>query len=286
LHRQPNLKALFWISLWTDIHQEGAPVKTHSLAQWLLVYSILLCFANRPALAGEPAIVGPPACEGIVFVANGAGDLRGTSEGFAAAVAEAGLPWEVRTFKWSHVPPGTGFLDLKDRRNHRKQGEALAAEVLAQRTAHPGCKIILVGHSAGCAVVVEATSHLPPDSVDNMVLLAAAISSHYDLKPALTCVHCGIDVFYSRKDCYLWALQSVGPPDCIWACFGGRSGFQLRTDVAADPTFAGRLRQHPWHTDVSWTGHDGGHFGYDKKDYLRYYVFPALLRSEQGPMPK
>jgi len=76
-----------------------------------------------------------------------------------------------------HVPPGTGFLDLKDRWNHKKQGQALAAEVLAHRAAHPGCQIILVGHSAGCAVVVEATTHLPPGNVDHLVLFAAAVSS-------------------------------------------------------------------------------------------------------------
>jgi hypothetical protein len=276
----PLGKAPGWIWLRRDHQQQEAIVKHLPTTLSLLVFSTLLRFGSGSLYAEETPAPVPVSYDGVIFVANGAGDLRGTSEGFAAAIADAGLHWEVRTVRWAHTVAATGFLDLKDRKNHKTQGKALAAEVAAYRAANPGKMICLAGHSAGCSVVLAAAEALPPGSVDHIVMLAAAVSCQQDLKPALHCVTCAIDVFYSRKDCFLWSLQCFGPPQRFWTTFGGRSGFQPETAVVEDPAFVGKLRQHPWHPDVQWTGHDGGHFGYDQKDYLHYIVFPYLGHSE------
>ena len=69
----------------------------------------------------------------------------------------------------------------------------------AYRQAYPGRKVYLVGHSAGCAVVLAAAERLPTDSVDRLILLAPSVCVTYDLRPALRTVRCGIDVFYSDR---------------------------------------------------------------------------------------
>jgi pimeloyl-ACP methyl ester carboxylesterase len=222
----------------------------------------------------------PPARRpGILFVANGAGDLRGTSEGACAAVTAAGLPWEVKTVRWSIGPLSLGLLDLKSRHNHAIKGRLLAQEVACYRKAHPGHMICLVGHSAGCAVVLAAAEQLPPGCVDHVVLLSPAVSAHYDLRPALRTVRCGINVYCSRKDRFLLALQPIGASDRYWAWFAGLTGFTPVTSSEDDQNCCARLSHYFWGPDMAYTGHTGGHFGNTRPDFLRDYVFPLLLEK-------
>src|SRR5438874_1020652 len=130
-----------------------------------LVCLAALLGAVLPAVAQDPLplpkppppISVPPVpprggCKGFVFVSNGAGDLRGTSDGFRGAIAELGLCWHVETVLWSRCP-GPGLWDLVDHGNHKIKGEELARAVNIYRATHPGHAIQLVGHSSGAAVV-------------------------------------------------------------------------------------------------------------------------------------
>jgi pimeloyl-ACP methyl ester carboxylesterase len=114
----------------------------------------------------------PPASPsvGVVFVANGSGDFRTVSTNLCQAVADATAPLQVETFVWSRGY-GRYVLDHTDHANHLAQGRRLATQVAAYRQSCPGQRVYLVGHSAGCAVVLAAAEVLPPDGVDRIVLL-------------------------------------------------------------------------------------------------------------------
>lgn len=219
----------------------------------------------------EPAA--SPVCPGVVFVANGGGDLRGATEGFTAAVKDCELPWLVQTWYWS-VCPGPGLADLVNSYNHKLEGHMLASAVIAYKANHPHDTICLAGHSAGAAVVLAAAECLPPCSVDHIVLLEPSISAYYDLKPALACARCAVDLFYSRKDCFLPSIWVFGNCDHRWTKIMGMSG---SLQACNDEALCGKLRQHPWEPEVKWTGHTGGHFGCLHSEYLRAYVLPLLL---------
>jgi pimeloyl-ACP methyl ester carboxylesterase len=75
--------------------------------------------------------------------------------------------------------------------------------VLAWHEACRDRRISLLGHSAGCAVVLAAAEILPPDSVDRIILLAPSVCDAYDVRPTLRAARDGMDVFYSSRDCLI-----------------------------------------------------------------------------------
>jgi pimeloyl-ACP methyl ester carboxylesterase len=214
----------------------------------------------------------------VAFVANGSGDFRTVSAGLAQAVAEAAAPLEVETFVWSHGW-GRYATDHVCHANHLAQGLRLAAEVAAYRRAHPERRVSLVGHSAGCAVVLAAAELLPPDGVDRLVLLAPSVCVTYDLRPALRAARGGIDSFHSGEDRLILglAVDIVGTAEGGCREAAGRCGFTPVIACPADAALYGKLRQHPWAPVVAWSGHAGGHYGSNQPGFLRAYVLPLLV---------
>jgi pimeloyl-ACP methyl ester carboxylesterase len=216
-------------------------------------------------------------------VADGAGNTAGLSTALRDAVAAEQLPLCVETFEWSYGPYRY-LADEMDGGHAREAGCRLAARVAAYRQAYPGGKVCLVGHSAGSLVVLAAAENLPPAAVERIVLLAPAVSSGYDLRPALCTARQGIDVFYSERD---WAVLGlgvgiIGTTDRRWSAAAGRVGFKPVLTAPGDAALYTRLRQHPWDPCVAWTGNTGGHYGtYMEPSYLHAYVLPLLAR--EGP---
>src|SRR5205807_2637254 len=146
------------------------------------------------------------------------------------------------------------------------------------------------------AVVLAAAEALPPDSVDRIVLLAPAVSSAYDLRPALACARGGVDVFYSARD---WAflglgVELLGTADGCPGDAAGRVGFcpaaAGRPGAAAggagccaaaagpaDAALDARLRPPPWDPGRAWTGSRGGHSGCYQPVFPRPNVLPLLV---------
>ena len=227
---------------------------------------------SRTALPPAP----PP--QGVVFVANGSGDFRTVSTNLSRVVAETGTPLQVETAAWSHGY-GRYLADHVDHDNHRAEGGRLAAQVVAYRQTYPGRKVYLVGHSAGCAVVLCAAEGLPPGSVDRIILLAPSVCTRYDLRPALRTARGGIDAFTSEEDRVVLGLgiQIVGTADRCCRTAAGQYGFTPVIDCPADAALYQGLRQHPWDPVVAWSGHGGGHYGSNQAGYLRAYVLPLLV---------
>jgi pimeloyl-ACP methyl ester carboxylesterase len=221
----------------------------------------------------------------VVFTADGAGGFGTTSSALRQAVADEGMALCVETVPWSHGY-GRGFADQMDYGHARAEGTCLASQVLARRQSCPGGAIFLVGHSAGCAVVLAAAEALPPGSVDGIVLLAPSVSADYDLRPALRSVRRGIDVFCSERDLLFLGLGTslVGTADRHWAAAAGRVGFRPVVVTPEDLALYTKLRQHPWHPCLAWTGNIGSHYGCHFPRYLRAYVLPLLCPTEPGSL--
>lgn len=214
----------------------------------------------------------------LVWVLDGAGDLRGSSTALAQANLMAGTPLELCVFPWSH-----GYrrmlLDQTDMAHARVQGARLAAAILERQQREPGRRVVLAAHSAGCAVAVAAGDVLPPDSVDRILLLAPSVSTGYDLRPTLRAAREGVDVFCSKKDWVAlgFVVRVVGTTDNARSgTAAGRFGFQPKGDRSLDDAEANRLRQHFWSADVAWTGHTGGHHGMHAPAFVHAYLFPLM----------
>jgi pimeloyl-ACP methyl ester carboxylesterase len=217
---------------------------------------------------------------GVVFVANGSGDLRTASTKLSQVVAETSTPLQIETFVWSH-----GYLrflaDHLDHDNHLDQGRLLAEQVMEYRRACPDRRISLLGYSTGSAVVLAAAELLPKDSVDRIILLAPSVCASHDLRPALGTARDGIDVFYSNDDRIILGagMKILGTAEGGCRQAAGQSGFKPVIVCPGDAALYSKLRQHEWDPVVAWTGNDGGHYGSNQPDFLRVYVLPLLVRK-------
>ena len=205
----------------------------------------------------------------LLWVVDGAGDLRGCSNALSQTNILAGNPVELSVFAWSH-----GYrrllLDQVDTIHAKSQGARLAAKIQQRAKEEPGRRVVVVAHSAGCAVALAAGDCLPADSIDRMILLAPSVSTKYDLRSSLAAAREGIDVFCSKKDWVALGVctRLVGTTDQGRVPAAGRHGFRV-----AEPD---RLRQHFWSSELAWTGNTGGHYGTHSPAFLQVYVFPLI----------
>lgn len=219
----------------------------------------------------------------LVLVVDGAGGFEAASRHLRQTAAEEKLPLDVRAFHWSHGSYRV-LSDQTHAAHARREGCKLAALIVRCRQESPGQPIFLVGHSAGCAVILIAAESLPPNAVERIVLLAPAVSAKRDLRPALRCACQGVDVFTSTHD---WAWLGLGTllagtTDRRWTlAAAGRGGFQPPLTGAEDGVLYGKLRQYPWNPRLTWSGHNGGHYGAYQPGFLRVFVLPLL--SVPGP---
>ncbi len=223
----------------------------------------------------------------IVFVADGAGDYRLASTNIRKVCEEDKLPLDIETYVWSHGPHHV-VLDQMDGRHTREEGLRLAALVRQTQEACPDKSISLVGHSAGCFVVLTAAEDLPPGSVERIVLLNPSVPANYDLHRALKTCRAGMDVHCSTADrLYLGVVVGV-----LSACKGvfkpaaGLDGFEhVPGDGPEDGVQLASCRQFHWRPELIVTGNNGGHYGAYQHGYLRTYILPALL-GEPVPVKK
>jgi hypothetical protein len=214
---------------------------------------------------------------GEVYTLNGSGCLRSITDDLQRAVGEAGLPLHVVDFAWSN---GLGriFTDLRCQSHHQAKGEELAGLILAHRYSHPGGRIYLVCHSSGAAVVLAAVKCLPPGSVDRIIMLAAAVSSSYDLRRALACAREGMDCFYSPMDLTSCSLALFGTSDGYHKPSAGYLSFTPVADGSGDGAYQ-NLRQYGWSSTMMQAGNFGGHYGCTRLGFLRDYVVPLLAEG-------
>lgn len=254
------------------------PAVTYTLSRMTLVVCLLARLPLGGWLSGSARAEGPPVAPScVVYVADGAGNFQCSSKALRQAVAEDSIPLCVETVRWSHGHMRV-LADMVDEENARRHGQELANQIAQRRQSCPTDRITMVGHCAGCAVVLFAAECMPPGTVDRIILMAPSTYARYDLRPALRASREGIDSFFSNKDnvCLGFGIK-------IGACLGGkcnppagRVGFDLPADACNDLECYANLRQYPWTPSLSCTGHKGGHFGCYQPLFLRNFILPLM----------
>jgi hypothetical protein len=262
---------------WNRAPEDAMPsALDRGLACLLALLALGGCAAvPRTVVAQRPA----PAPRGLVVVVDGAGGGTTATDAVAAAIGAANAPLAVRRFDWTHGR-GRGLADMTDVPHAAAQGRRLAATIASHRAACPHLPISLVCHSAGSMVVLAAADVLPPDSVESIVLLAPAVSTDFDLRGAMRAARRGVDAFTSEHDRFWLGVGTniVGTADGKRGVdAAGRVGFAAPPLEPCEAALSGRLRQHPWHCSVAWTGNRGDHDGTLRSAYFRAYVLPVLL---------
>ena len=251
---------------------------------WCWPLAVLVWLPNCVVLnAIEPStVVAPPRLRrGVLFMVEGAGGFEAAVRSVIRTAAEVQLPIEVHRIRWTH-----GFCRVASDQMHSahllREGRKLADQILLCRHEAPDQPIFLMGHSAGCGVVLVAAENLPPNTVERIVLLAPAVSAKHDLRPALRSSCQGIDAFTSHRD---WACLGLGTllfgtTDRYWMSgAAGKIGFKPMLACPEDAVLYAKLRQYPWNPSLMWMGHNGGHYGSYQPAFLARFVLP-LLRTK------
>jgi pimeloyl-ACP methyl ester carboxylesterase len=243
---------------------------------------LILLLPSGPARPTRVALTfkapAPPARGGVVYVVDGVGGFNVFSTAVRWALPAAGVDCEVRGFAWSH---GFGhlFKDLQDRRHLLLKAGELAAEIRRLKEAQPDRPVYVVAKSGGTGLVLAAAERLPPQTLERIVLLSAAVSPTYDLRPALRATRRHIVSFYSPYDQLIlnWGTCQFGTADRVYGPSAGLRGFTVSPYLSAeDRALYDRLVQIRWHPTMLVQGNPGIHTGTSMPAFVAREVAPWL----------
>jgi hypothetical protein len=210
-----------------------------------------------PACAQQPEPVRP----GVIVVIGGVGGWDPLPRSAELVFPWAGVPHKVYDFVWTHGW-GQMFRDLQDTPHVVRKAGDLAAQILRFKDCHPDRPVYLLAKSGGAGLALLAAEQLPPNTLERIVLLSAAVSPDYDLRGALRATRCEIVSFYSHFDRLIlhWGTTHFGTIDRVYGPAAGMLGFRVPPDLN-DEEFAlyGRLIQVPWRPSMLLVGYAGMH---------------------------
>jgi pimeloyl-ACP methyl ester carboxylesterase len=245
-------------------------------ARGMIICCFLLARALPAPAGSEPASA--RIVPGVVIQVGGVGGIGFMSASTRYALPRAGLPHEIRDFVWTHGK-GHVFLDLQDTRHCLSKAQELADQIRKIKEDQPGRPVYLMAHSGGCALSLAAAEMLPDRTIERIILLSAAVSPTYDLRPALKATNYGIISFYSRKDHLIlgWGTKHFGTMDRYYGPSAGYVGFSVPTNLGPDDRLLyARLVQLPWYPKLILEGNSGGHNGSVMPGFLAKEVVPWL----------
>jgi hypothetical protein len=243
-------------------------------------FIVLALFGAVESFAPGPVVIAqqPPAEKGVVFVVGGVGgwDILGHASQWE--LPRIGIQHEIRDFAWTHGV-GQPFKDLQDRPHLLRKADELTEEIRKIKKHDPERAIYLIGKSGGAGLVLAATERLPPNTLDRIILLSAAVSPAYDLRPALRATWGEIVSFYSDNDQFVlgWGTTHFGTIDRIYGPSAGLHGFVQPEKLASeDRLLYRRLVQIPWTSSMIAEGYFGAHTGTSLPSFIGWEIAPWL----------
>jgi Serine aminopeptidase, S33 len=236
---------------------------------------LLLVFWQPTSVWSQP--VSAESSKGVVIVLGGVGGLDLLSSTAQSALRRAGVQHDVREFVWTHGK-GRPFTDLRDTVHLRRKAEELADLIRLLKAENPNCPIFLLAKSGGAGLGLKAAELLPACTLERIVLLAPAVSPHYDLCRALQATRGEIVSFHSAHDQIVLNLgtRQFGTIDRVYGPAAGLHGFRAPdADRSADNVeLYRRLVQIPWTSRNLLEFNNGSHMG---------SALPAFLATEVAP---
>ena len=203
---------------------------------------------------------------------------QGMVDGLAGAI-----PGAVRIFYWGIAFPEGYIPNLIWLRRNRAKAAELAQIIHNYQDQYPGRPVHVVANSGGAGPAIFAVEMLPPNrGIDGLVFLGGAVSSTYDLRPALRRLHKGIYNFYSHRD---WIVLGIGT--CLFGTSDrkphvscGFVGFKRPANLVDTENLYAKVHQDIWRpTLVDDCNHWGTHGFSASTEYIHRYVAPWIARE-------
>lgn len=190
---------------------------------------------------------------------------------------EGGIGGTIEVYNWAGIDRGLPALGFVKR--HREQARIVADKLIAHVRQHPGSKITLISHSAGCGIAIYALEQLPDDvGIDALLMMHSALSPEYDLSNALRHVTRAYS-FHSSHDMVLdWGTRAFGTLDRRFSTAAGRVSYSC--PAAGDNAQYAKLTQFDY--DRKWLklGNRGDHIGPMDRKFGREMLAPLLLTGK------
>ena len=206
------------------------------------------------------------------------GETR-VDRGMIAGLRDGGYDGAVETYDWTGVP---GIPALLARARNEAQAVKVANKIADQARANPAARIVLTGHSGGTGLLVWALEQLPEDvKVDDVLLIAPALSPTYDLTKALTRVRGRAYAFSSPNDMIVLGTGTTlfGTIDGVKGNAAGLAGFER--PATADERAYEKLVPKPY--DRAWRrqGNIGSHVGPMSRTFAGEVLTPLVTGTGQ-----
>lgn len=226
------------------------------------------------------------ASRGLVLVLPGIEGRSAWNYNLARGLADGGVKAAIEIFDWGTDVPGGLLINIADLERNQRMAEALRDRIVAYKRAHPGRPVHVIGHSGGGGIAVMAAEKLPDDvRLASVILLAAALSPDYDLRPALRHTQSGIFNYYSAYDRFFLdaGTRVAGTIDRSHTSAAGSVGFRRPAATGTgDRDLYDKLHQVAWDSKMGWHGNWGDHFGWTNPGFVRRYLAPLIQDLSQG----
>lgn len=218
---------------------------------------------------------------GCTFVLTGIEGAEVGHLGFIAGLKSGGVGMEIELVDWTTQCPALMLYHLQGLERNRMQARQLAQRIVAYQNQFPGRSVNLIGHSGGAGVALLTLEELPPGhQVDNVILLAGAMSASYDLRPVFPNVKRGIFNYSSPigDSMLLGLLTSVcGTIDGHHCGAIGTKGFRFPPNLTAEERmqYFQKLFERRYDFSMAFNGNLSDHFG---------PINPLFARNELAPI--
>ena len=245
-----------------------------------VVASLLLgCQATPGAGRASSATPLPAGSTHLIHLPGIAGDTP-FDRWWLDALREGGAADQTELYDWTCNDRWIGALQAIGR-NH---GEAIkvADRIAGKLRADPSGKVVLTAESGGTGIAVWALERLPPGMmVDEVLLIAPALSPDYDLSAALRHVRGRAFYFDSPADTLMlgFGTRLYGTIDGKRTVAAGLVGF--RAPARSDAYQYRKLVEMKYEPGWLWLGNFGNHTGAMSFAFARQYLAPMLLRDRQ-----
>jgi hypothetical protein len=196
---------------------------------------------------------------------------------YTRALKAGGFDAETGIYDWT----GSRFslAILGERERNLAEAQRIAEFITRKHRAAPERPLYLSCESGGAGVLVWALERLPEDvNVEAAVLVSPALSTTYDLSPALRHVRKQMLVFPSKSDGLVLGFGTLvfGTMDRKHETSAGLDGFTM--PPGADAAQYAKLEQHTYRGKYFWDyGNGGGHAWALYPHFASAWLAPRLI---------
>ena len=244
-----------------------------------VVVVVLLLLCARVALA-QPTST-PTDKVWLLHLPGIAGEMR-IDHLFTQGLLNGGVNADIQIYDWTGTD--RGMVALMQSKRHQEQA-AIVAQMIEKRVReNPNLRITVTGHSAGTGIAVWALEKLPDDvMVDDLVMIASALSPQYDLSKALHHVRGRAYAFNSALDVLILSIgtKGFGTVDRVKGDAAGLIGFRMPPN--ADEEQYAKLTQFPYDADWLRFNNPGDHIGPMMRSFAKNVVARVMLGKGVPP---